>query len=83
MSWNYRVIKRKFADEYRYAIHEAYYDDDGEIWSITKEPVEPQGETEKELADDVARYIKSLVRPVLDYDGPFIGKNPSDKGDED
>ncbi len=47
--WNYRVVRKKniYIDsankkervDYTYAIHEAYYDEDGHAGAITQEPV--------------------------------------------
>jgi hypothetical protein len=40
-SWPYRVVHRRG----RYAIHEVYYDDQGEIWACSREPAYPEGES--------------------------------------
>jgi hypothetical protein len=57
--WNYRVVRKKsiYIDrtnkkervDYTYAIHEAYYDENGHVEAITQEPVEPFGENVEEL----------------------------------
>ena len=53
MSWNYRVIKRTYEDGTEIsAIHEVYYNDDGDPDMVTADLSEPQGETLDEFKDD-------------------------------
>ena len=55
--WNYRVVRKKYTNTidkkekttYRYAIHEAYYDQNGYVGTITQDPIEPFGENIEEL----------------------------------
>ncbi len=35
MSWNFRVCKETKGNVVKYSIHEAYYNDGGEIWGVT------------------------------------------------
>lgn len=69
MSWDYRVMKRKFerTEEIQYAIYEAYYNKNDEIISWSSEPLYIAGEDLKELKQDLALYIKAFEKPVLDY----------------
>ena len=56
--WNYRVVRKKNTYinstnkekrvAYTYAIHEAYYDRNGYVGSITQDSVEPFGENVEE-----------------------------------
>ncbi|HJW86876.1 MAG TPA: hypothetical protein VJ440_09610 [Candidatus Brocadiaceae bacterium] len=64
MTWNYRVIE----DKKVFSIYEVYYNDAGEITAITEDPVVPQGETLKELKDDLKYYSAALKHPSLKKD---------------
>jgi hypothetical protein len=59
--WNYRVIKR--AGEF--AIHEAFYDDDGSVVSWTQSPVSPRAGSVEDLAEELERYGEALAKPVI------------------
>lgn len=65
MTWNYRIIKTTFDTEDRYAIHEVYYDTDGNPALHTVEPAAPQGDTLDELRADFDNYRKAFDAPVL------------------
>ena len=62
--WNYRVVER----DDTFAIHEAYYDDAGNVTHITAEPVAPMGESLAELRADMEHYRRALDEPVLRYE---------------
>ncbi len=71
--WNHRVVHRvhkheKFGEEHVYAIHEAYYNDDGLVEGITQDPVEPWGETLEELKSSLQRMSNALTKPILEWD---------------
>ena len=69
MAWNYRVGKRKNHDgTVLFAIHEAYYDENGKPRAITENPTRPQGETFEELQRDIANYQIALSKPILDWE---------------
>lgn len=76
MSWNYRVVRRTFQipthegenEEVLYGIHEVYYNDNGEIWTLTEEPVEVISETAEHMAEVLSMMKRALELPVLDYD---------------
>ncbi|WP_428086493.1 hypothetical protein [Candidatus Thioglobus sp.] len=63
MTWNYRIVSK---DE-SFAIHEAFYDDDGKVETITQDPCSPSGETISELKEDLKYFEKSLSLPILNY----------------
>lgn len=65
MTWNYRIIKRTFDTGDLYAIHEVYYDADGNPFGHTVEPALPQGDTLDELRADFDNYRKAFDAPVL------------------
>lgn len=79
--WNYRVIRHKETinlssnpmekeDQsfYWYAIHEVYYDKDGNPTSITENPCDPYGEDLSELKENLEKMNAGLKKPILDYD---------------
>lgn len=85
--WNYRIVKRmhKYTigtverEHCTYGIHEAYYDDNGEVDAITENPKDIQStlelwdcETEEEclasLKDQLTKMQLAFAKPVLDYD---------------
>jgi len=68
--WNYRVVKKKQpGGSFFYAIHEAYYDDKGKVWSITEHSIAGRGDSKCEVIGDLVRMLSDARRsPVLDYD---------------
>lgn len=68
MSWNYRVMKRKIANEECYGIYEVYYDSDGEPVACSENPVEPFGGTIDELSKDLSYHTAALGKPPLNYE---------------
>jgi len=77
MTWNHRVVKKTYTllegtdnefTEDQYGIHEAYCDENGKVFGITKEPVSPTGETVDELKQSLEWMKNALDAPILDYD---------------
>ena len=76
--WNYRVVRKKntcidptdkkVRVDYTYAIHEAYYDENGHVGAITQDPIEPFGENVEELRHSWVMMAEAFGQPVLDYD---------------
>jgi hypothetical protein len=70
MSWNHRVIRRKSGlghePEFIYAVHEVYYNENGEIDGWTAQPVSPAGDDLKQLGSDLSRFSAALDLPVLE-----------------
>ena len=64
MSWNYRVIKQ---NDY-YAVHEVYYDKDGNPEAHTRLPCVPNGESKLDIELDLRFMILALYKPVLIWD---------------
>lgn len=85
--WNHRVVRRTFEgyDEVRYGIHEAYYDDNGLIWAITKDAVEVDAEDMDGLKQKLEWMQKALENPILEYDNiPEPGaKGPGEDDEEE
>jgi hypothetical protein len=61
MTWNYRVIRTDEA----FAIHEVFYDSNGEINGWSADPIAPMGETQDELMKDLELIQRALTLPVL------------------
>jgi len=88
--WNYRVVKKKnvYHDsstkkeriEYTYTIHEAYYDNNGFVGAITKNPIEPFGENIEVLRHSWVMMAEAFGKPILDYENI---PEPGYKRDED
>jgi hypothetical protein len=76
--WNYRVVRKthiytdpkdkKEKVDYTYAIHEAYYDNNGFVGAITQDPVEPFGEDIEGLRHSWVMMAEAFGQPVLEYD---------------
>jgi hypothetical protein len=62
-TWKYRVILKNG----RYAIHEVYYDEEGEPWTCSEGPVCPEGDTLEALREGLEHYQRALESPVLEY----------------
>ena len=75
--WNYRGVRKKNIYigpvnnkkrvDYSYAIHEAYYDENGHVRAITQEPIEPFGENLEELRHSWVMMAEAFGQPVLEY----------------
>lgn len=83
MSWNYRIVRRTYrmpdnGELYcEYAIHEAYYDGNGKVGSITADPVMVVGDCLNNLMVSWYMMSEAMRKPILDYDNiPEPGYNP-------
>ena len=66
MSWNYRIVARKYGDdEYYYDIHEVYYDNDGSIKMWTRDGVGIGGYSVEELRSAYKMYGVAFNKPLL------------------
>lgn len=77
MTWNYRIVKLTNPENGKvgYAIHEAYYNDSGEIHNITQEAIAAFGETPEELITDLENMLEDAkAQPVLDGDNITFAK---------
>jgi hypothetical protein len=76
--WNYRVVRKRYVKpdtgvrneraSYTYAIHEAYYDNNGYVGAITQDPVEPFGENIEELRHAWVMMVEAFGQPILDFE---------------
>lgn len=72
MTWNHRVIKRKYdTGEVFFAIHEVFYDDAGKPTQCTVMPSAILEDSIDDLAITIDRIRECLSKPVLDYDEDF------------
>ncbi len=72
--WNYRVVQKRCVNpdaekaSYTYAIHEAYYDNNGHVGAITQDPIEPFGENIEELRHAWVMMAEAFGQPILDFE---------------
>ena len=68
MTWNYRIVKtyHKESKEYIYAIHEAYYDEQGNVNGITQNPIRIMCESTDGIKWTLERISEALTKPVLE-----------------
>jgi hypothetical protein len=71
MTWNHRVVKYEtknlFGDpDVGFAIHEVYYDQDGNVRGMTANAVKPWGDTKDELRLELLRMLEALNKPDID-----------------
>jgi len=78
MSWNYRIVKQTFPPSgpdgeihEDYAIHEVYYDDDGNPESLSAEPAKAVGNDLNDLRNEFENMSAALSQPVLNYEDFF------------
>lgn len=85
MTWNYRVCKRTYRDEKyeetTYAIHEAYYNKNGEIYAITENGVSIIGEDVEDLGLAYERMGKAFEKDIIDMDNIVYAKDDFDEKD--
>lgn len=77
MSWNYRLVRRRYEHGYQeIAIHEVYYNKSGEPYMCTEEGIvfsvslcpEEDGQENDFVLDEMERFRAALDKPILDYD---------------
>ncbi|MCD6398216.1 MAG: hypothetical protein J7L71_11820 [Spirochaetaceae bacterium] len=82
MMWNYRVVRKKELTHFTYAVHEAYYDNNGKVGSITQKAINPFGETIEELRHSWLMMAEAFGKPILNYDDiPEPGYNRKEDPD--
>ena len=80
--WNYRVVRKKELTHFTYAVHEAYYDNNGKVGSITQKAINPFGETIEELRHSWLMMTEAFGKPILNYDDiPEPGYNRKEDPD--
>lgn len=72
MSWNYRVVKNHYEEGGEYlAIHEVYYDENGDPTMCSVLPAPVVGDDDDFLKSVLNMMQQAFDRPVLDYDKDF------------
>ena len=61
MTWNHRVLENKDG----FTIREVLYNGEGEIITWTEEPIEPSGDTLKEMKEHYKEMAEAFTLPVL------------------
>lgn len=62
-SWNYRVLHNP--KDGSYAVHEVYYDNQGNPGSWTERPSAPYGESLDDFQNDLRAINRAFERPFL------------------
>lgn len=82
MKWNYRVVQEThqthIGEGYKevvYGIHEAYYNEAGEVHSITEKPVAATADSLEELVQTLRMMQEACEEPVIDIDTFVFGKS--------
>ncbi len=75
-TWDHRVVRRNYEygsgqSEEIFAIHEVYYNNAGEIESMTENPTIPIGNDLEELKKVLENFMTALSKPVIEYDIKF------------
>ena len=65
-TWNHRVVKTQYNAEVCYGIHEAYYDDNGEVVTWTVRPVPVAGNSIQDLRKTLEQMLECLNKEVID-----------------
>ena len=69
MHWNYRIIKDTYEERGRkyikYSIHEVHYNEAGEIWAMTEDPVSLDSIEHEEDGDDALESLKWTLNTIL------------------
>jgi len=64
--WNHRVVKTKDGIDDWYAIHEVFYDEDGKVDGMTKEPISVGGNSLEDLRWALTKMLESLDKDIID-----------------
>jgi hypothetical protein len=79
-TWNYRVVRTNtISGRIYYAVHEVYYDANGNPDSLTIDPVAPYAEDREQMERLWIDYQKAFEKPVLVVDDKvpgFTGEEP-------
>lgn len=68
--WNYRICKQRTMnpDEDLFAIHEVYYEKNGNIYLIADEPARVWGESPEDLKNNLAMLLEAFQQQIIDLD---------------
>lgn len=66
MTWNHRVVKKTYpSGEESYGIHEVFYNEKGEIYAYTENPIDLACETLDSLKEYIQWCMSCLDKPIL------------------
>jgi len=69
MSWDYRVVKRKYKNEEEtHGIYEVYYDDEDNPRACTESPIQIESFNLNTLKKDLKKIREAFQKPVLNYE---------------
>ncbi len=68
MTWNHRLVKHTHDNEVFYAIHEVYYDEQGNPESITQDPVGVSEQSKDDVMTTLRHMERALTMPTLNYE---------------
>ena len=63
-TWNYRVVKKRGY----LAIHEAHYDESGNVRSLSEDPVSPESEDSAQLKTALELMQDALDEAIIDFE---------------
>ena len=67
MKWDNRIVKHQKSEYHTwYAIHEVFYDNDGQVQSYSEEPLKIIGEDIHEVKSQLKRIVEDIEKDVLD-----------------
>ena len=67
MTWNYRIIRHKGEVSEWLAIHEVFYDDEGNPDGCTENPIHIIGDDLEEIEKTLEYMQLALNKPIIDY----------------
>jgi hypothetical protein len=71
MSWNYRIIRSKLDGADYFALHEVFYDEDGNPTSRTDAPVDFGGDSPEEVIEGLRMALSDAQKhPVMNDPWP-------------
>lgn len=78
--WNHRVVRKVFHkgtenEEEQYSIREVFYNDAGEIFAFTENPIGLACETPEALREYIQWCLQALDKPILEEDGFVFAKD--------
>lgn len=83
--WNHRVVKTHHpeTDETFFTIHEAHYNENGDLYGYTATGVDPCGESIEELRSILNSMLMALAKPVLVHGEVVFAPLDDDEDDSD
>ena len=71
MSWNHRILARKYEDEIYLEIHEVHYDEKGNAEAYAEKPTTIGSETLKGITWTLNKMKECRKKPILWYGEKF------------